>query len=138
MCEGALCIRRALENGFAMPTLLTTQAQLDGLGALVPPETEVIVADNAQLQAVTGFKFHRGCLATVMKRPLGAPDFAGSKRVVFAEAVSNPAFGANWFVVKDWSEQARYNTASHQKAKKLYNAITDKTNGVMPWIRNRW
>ena len=55
-----------------------------------------------------------------------------------AEATTNPAFGQNWYVVKDWNEQARYNTASHQKAKKLYNPITDKANGVMPWIKNRW
>ena len=55
-----------------------------------------------------------------------------------ADAVANPALGKNWLVVKDWSEKARYNTTSHQKAKKLYNAITDTTNGVMQWIRARW
>ena len=55
-----------------------------------------------------------------------------------AEATTNPAFGLNWYVVKDWNEQARYNTASHQKAKKLYNAITDKANGGDAVDQNRW
>jgi HEPN domain-containing protein len=55
-----------------------------------------------------------------------------------ADAAANPALGRNWLVVKDWSEKARYNTTSHQKAKKLYDAITDNANGVMQWIRVRW
>ena len=55
-----------------------------------------------------------------------------------ADAAANPALSQNWFVVKDWSEKARYQTTSHHKAKKLYAAITDKPNGVMPWIRAHW
>jgi hypothetical protein len=55
-----------------------------------------------------------------------------------ADSLSNTALGKNWMVVKDWSETARYNTNSHQKEKKLYDAITDNTNGVMQWIRGRW
>jgi hypothetical protein len=55
-----------------------------------------------------------------------------------ADSATNPALGNNWAVVKDWSETARYETTSHQKAKKLYQAITDNANGVMQWIRARW
>jgi hypothetical protein len=55
-----------------------------------------------------------------------------------SDAAANPALGKNWLIVKDWSEKARYRTTSHQRAKKLYDAITDKVNGVMPWIRVRW
>jgi hypothetical protein len=55
-----------------------------------------------------------------------------------ADSVANTALGKNWMVVKDWSEVARYRTTSHQKAKKLYDAITDNTNGVMQWIKVRW
>jgi hypothetical protein len=51
---------------------------------------------------------------------------------------ANPALRANWLIVGAWSEKSRYATTSHQKAKRLYSAITDKTNGVMPWIRARW
>ena len=55
-----------------------------------------------------------------------------------ADSEANPALGRNWLIAKDWSEKARYQTTSHQKAKKLYDAITDPANGVMPWIRIRW
>lgn len=55
-----------------------------------------------------------------------------------ADSVANPVLGRNWLLVKDWNEKARYNTTSHQKAKKLHDAIADPTNGVMPWIRVRW
>jgi len=55
-----------------------------------------------------------------------------------ADAAANPAFRQNWLTVKDWDETARYETVSHQKAKKLYAAIADKPNGVMQWIKARW
>lgn len=54
-----------------------------------------------------------------------------------ADAVANVALGKNWLIAKDRSEKARYKTTSHQKAKKLYDAITDYANGVMQWIRVR-
>jgi HEPN domain-containing protein len=63
---------------------------------------------------------------------------AGLEPARVAEVTANPAFGRNWSVVKDWSERARYNTIPHHDAKRLYNAITDKANGVMQWIRSRW
>jgi HEPN domain-containing protein len=55
-----------------------------------------------------------------------------------ADVVANPALGKNWLVVKDWNERARYETKSHQKARKLYSAITDSPNGVMQWIMSHW
>jgi HEPN domain-containing protein len=55
-----------------------------------------------------------------------------------ADARANPDLLKNWLVVKDWSERARYETKSHQSAKKLYAAITDNPNGVMKWIRIHW
>ncbi len=63
---------------------------------------------------------------------------ADLERARSADAAAKPALGKNWLVVKDWSEKTRYNTTSHQKAKKLYEAITENTNGVMQWIKVRW
>jgi HEPN domain-containing protein len=63
---------------------------------------------------------------------------AGLEAVRATDAAANPALLKNWLTVKDWSEKARYQAVSHQKAKKLYAAITDKPNGVMQWIRARW
>jgi HEPN domain-containing protein len=63
---------------------------------------------------------------------------AGLEAVRSADTSANHALRDNWLIVKDWSETSRYETKSHWVAKKLYKAITNKTNGVMPWIRVRW
>jgi HEPN domain-containing protein len=63
---------------------------------------------------------------------------AGLEPTRVADAAANPLFHKNWLVVRDWSEKSRYQTTSHQKAKKLYAAIADQPNGVMSWIRARW
>jgi HEPN domain-containing protein len=55
-----------------------------------------------------------------------------------ADTAVNAALRDNWLIVKDWSEKSRYQSTSHQKAKKLYSAITHDTNGVMSWVRARW
>ena len=50
----------------------------------------------------------------------------------------NPALKGNWLVVCAWNEQARYQTTLQDKAERLFEAVTDPTNGVMSWIRVRW
>ena len=94
IAEGALCIRRALAAKLAVPTLLITDAQWESFSALVGPDTEVLRADPALMREITGFNFHRGCLAQVL-RPAPAPiawgGFGARSTVVFGEAVSNPS-----------------------------------------------
>jgi HEPN domain-containing protein len=51
---------------------------------------------------------------------------------------ANPAMAQNWTIVKDWSELSRYLRTPHHKAKRLYRAITDKADGMMPWITSHW
>jgi hypothetical protein len=55
-----------------------------------------------------------------------------------ADASVNSALLRNWQVVKDWSEIARYRRKTRLEAEKLYQAVTDTANGVLPWIRNHW
>ena len=51
---------------------------------------------------------------------------------------SDPNFGSNWAVVKDWDSESRYKFKSKQEADVLYKAITARTHGVLSWIRQRW
>ncbi len=45
----------------------------------------------------------------------------------------------NWTVVKDWSEEARYDsTITAAQAKDMYSACTARKHGVLPWIMKRW
>ena len=45
----------------------------------------------------------------------------------------------NWTTVKDWSEQARYNSdIPETKARDFYSAVTARGYGVLSWLRKRW
>jgi hypothetical protein len=63
---------------------------------------------------------------------------AGLEATHVADSTANRALRHNWQVVREWTEQSRYQNTPHHKAKKLYAAITDNLNGVMPWIRAHW
>lgn len=55
-----------------------------------------------------------------------------------ADAAANTALSANWTIVEDWTESSRYDRKSPDETQKLYDAITDMVNGVLPWIKWRW
>jgi len=55
-----------------------------------------------------------------------------------ADIIASPALGVNWLTVKDWDERARYRLCDEAKARKLFAAVTEQINGVLPWIRVRW
>lgn len=55
-----------------------------------------------------------------------------------ADATADPALRANWIIVKDWDETARYQQWTELQARELFAAITDTTHGVLPWIMDRW
>ncbi|WP_439629866.1 DNA-binding protein [Gemmata sp.] len=63
---------------------------------------------------------------------------AGLEPARVAEVAADAAFSANWVIVKDWSEAARYAEHSEQKARDLYRAVTDGSHGVLRWIRRHW
>ncbi len=90
ICEGHLCVERALTSGWHLVSVLGTEPQLDRLPFAL--QTDVFVASPAVLQEVVGFKFHRGVLAEVDKPRLAEPVFSARHRtVVFAEVLSNPS-----------------------------------------------
>lgn len=45
----------------------------------------------------------------------------------------------NWAVVKDWSEQHRYERNHTEiEAKDMYDAVSDPDEGVLEWIKHYW
>lgn len=51
---------------------------------------------------------------------------------------ADKALELNWAVVKDWSEESRYETGiSKPQANDLFSACTGK-HGVLLWIKKRW
>jgi hypothetical protein len=63
---------------------------------------------------------------------------AGLEQDRMMDVVGNLQLGQNWTIVKDWSEQSRYERHSQVAAEKLYDAVADANHGVLPWIKVRW
>ena len=63
---------------------------------------------------------------------------AGLETLRAADVAANPALGTNWLIVKDWSEMARYQQQTEPQARRLVEAVSDTTNGVLQWIRAHW
>jgi tRNA G18 (ribose-2'-O)-methylase SpoU len=94
VAEGRLVVRRLLEDGrFAVESVLATPAAHASL-ATTFDETGVpaIVCAPDVLQSVTGYDFHRGCLA-LARRPVTLPDvgaLCGARPLLVLEGVGNP------------------------------------------------
>jgi hypothetical protein len=67
--------------------------------------------------------------------PVKAADL---ESVLGVDLGANAALRANWEIVKKWNVDRRYQVTSEADARDLYQAVTDNTNGVLPWIRVRW
>jgi hypothetical protein len=64
---------------------------------------------------------------------------AGVAELGLQEALDrDPAFARLWNVVKDWSEQKRYETMDARSAHDLVDAISDPEHGVLQWLREHW
>jgi hypothetical protein len=64
---------------------------------------------------------------------------AGVGHDLSRDTKASPALQLNWAIVKDWSEQTRYDlTVTRAQAKDLYSACTSRRNGILSWIRQRW
>lgn len=53
-------------------------------------------------------------------------------------AGTNITLGQHWLIAKDGSETSRYRISTQLQAEKLFHALTDNSNGVLPWMKNFW
>ncbi len=54
------------------------------------------------------------------------------------KAQSRP-FRQNWEeVAVKWTSESRYSGASKQFAEEMVQAVNDKSDGVLPWLKNLW
>lgn len=64
---------------------------------------------------------------------------AGLKYFLIEESKINADFERNWAIVKDWTEQVRYESSiSDTKAKDFYLACTERKNGILSWLKKYW
>jgi hypothetical protein len=51
---------------------------------------------------------------------------------------ADPGFNTSWNIVKNWSEESRYERGrTIREAEDLLAAIEDHTGGLLPWLRQR-
>lgn len=94
VAEGRLVVRRLIEAGrFPIESVVVTPAALNQLEEiLVGGNFPVRVCPPELLRQITGFNFHRGCLA-LARRPAAQPpleQFAGARRLLALEGIGNP------------------------------------------------
>lgn len=86
ICEGQLVVRRAVELGWPLRSVLLAErrrAALDDLIEALDPALPVYVVPQATLDAVAGFPLHRGVLAAAWRpRPADARAIVSSARTV--------------------------------------------------------
>jgi hypothetical protein len=63
---------------------------------------------------------------------------AGLDAALKTYMTADALFSANWLVVKDWSVESRYTSTGRSKAEALHQAVNNRNQGVMRWIRQRW
>jgi tRNA G18 (ribose-2'-O)-methylase SpoU len=95
VAEGRLIVERLLSlPGIRMHSVVVTPAAADAMAAALErlSDVPVLVSDPAVLETVTGFNFHRGCLALAYRPdtvlPLDA--FSTVARLLAVEGVGNP------------------------------------------------
>ena len=60
---------------------------------------------------------------------------AGLKGHLEQEEKRSEAFALNWWMVREWSEDARYlPEIGRERVLAFFVAVTDPTNGVIPWL----
>lgn len=140
VAEGRLVVDRLLASSrYDVESVAVTPAALTALAArLSTVACDVYVCDPAVLQQVTGFDFHRGCLALARRPPARPASGLLSARCVLAlEGIGNPdnvggifrtaaAFGADGVLLDRDSGDPLY-----RKAIRTSMAATLR----VPWVR---
>jgi tRNA G18 (ribose-2'-O)-methylase SpoU len=95
VAEGRLIVERLLDDGrFDVESVAVTPAAADAMAAVLARHSTVPVhvCEPSVLEAITGFDFHRGCLALARRPAVARPlaEFAAASRLLALEGVGNP------------------------------------------------
>jgi tRNA G18 (ribose-2'-O)-methylase SpoU len=94
VAEGELVLRRAIRARYQVRSVLVDPKRLDQLDDLLagfPTDTAVYTASPAVLEAITGFRVHRGILGSFHRRPLleASVLISAARRLLVLEDVNN-------------------------------------------------
>lgn len=64
---------------------------------------------------------------------------AGLKQKLNEKEKQDLDFKLNWAVAKDWTVESRYEcNIEENKAKDLYQAVTNEISGILAWLKTFW
>jgi hypothetical protein len=52
--------------------------------------------------------------------------------------VGNRRLGINWIYATQWKEISHHQQATEFDARRLYEAVADRSDGVLSWIKAHW
>lgn len=89
--EGALALEALLGSGFTIRSVLAAERKAERVRSLVGGRAPVVVRSDDEVEAITGFAFHRGVLASADRRPLPGVSHTleGADLVVVAEGLTD-------------------------------------------------
>jgi tRNA G18 (ribose-2'-O)-methylase SpoU len=93
VAESRLVVERLLaERRYELESIAVTPSAFEALASrLQSVSCDVLICERHVLQDITGFNFHRGCIALAHRPPERDPALLlGSRRVVALEGVGNP------------------------------------------------
>lgn len=100
IAEGEKVVRRAVDSGYAMRSMMLTAKWVDVMRDVVEASTAPVYLVSPELaEQVTGYHVHRGALASMARTPLPSPAelLGGARRVaVFEDIVDHANVGAGF------------------------------------------
>jgi tRNA G18 (ribose-2'-O)-methylase SpoU len=93
VAEGRLVVERLISHpAYEIASVNVSPAAFDALQPLLETVScDVFICDVARLQELTGFNFHRGCLAIARRsEPVPLESLFGATRLVALEGIGNP------------------------------------------------
>jgi HEPN domain-containing protein len=63
---------------------------------------------------------------------------AGLRHQLDHDIAKNRHLKVNWATACVWTEASRYEFHTKDEAEALFEAVTNATHGVLPWIRTHW
>jgi tRNA G18 (ribose-2'-O)-methylase SpoU len=94
ICEGRYLVaeacKAARDGNLRILSILASPRQAQEWAALAPAGTRLLVAEDAFLEALLGFRFHRGVLCCVQRPPLpDAADILAARRLLVLPRLDN-------------------------------------------------
>ncbi len=104
-------------------------------GYIIELGLKACIAKNIKRFEFPDKRFATDCFTHDLTRLV---DLANLKIPLQENMRTDPDFGTNWAITKDWSEESRYEMHDEVEAHEIYRAVAGRSHGVLRWVKNYW